>query len=73
MYTEKQIINLLSSGGMDADILMKKLINSGSLSEKKHFFPILSGLSLKNIICSNWILDANGRMKKQFHLTFKNQ
>ena len=66
----KQILNLLTKGFLTGDEILDQLNNLKI--QQKLFYPTLSGLLRRKMICASWT-HINGRHDKYFYITPKGE
>jgi DNA-binding PadR family transcriptional regulator len=63
------ILKMLEDHYLCSNEIFLKLKMSAVDFEKDKFFPTLSQLQLKNLLCSDWVRNNDGIPVKYYHLT----
>ncbi len=66
---EYSILSILSKGYCTGKELLSKLEEARVGFDFSKFFPILSKLTLSNLLCSNWSTSKLGLNEKYYYLT----
>jgi len=63
------ILKILEEHYLCAEEIINNLRKRKIEFDERKLYPVLSGLLLKNLLCSNWLDNDNGLPVKHYHLT----
>ena len=63
------ILRILEDNYSCANEIIQKLKEDELAFEVNKFYPTLTNLQLKNLLCTNWIKNQNGEPIKYYHIT----